>query len=160
MRQGRSHLLCHSLTFHMLHHHWRSKRKSSTPSTTQSSLRISSTLTPISCTKPVATSFSALTGTTKLHPETAVSRANLLAFTRHALANGMPIRLRELSHGTFSSYIATKIAGGESFYGTKGRQKMRLHVLASAFCYLYSSADEDMPDEMRADVQMTVKSIY
>ena len=94
----------------------------------------------------------------KLHPETAVSRANLLAFARHALANGMPIRLRELSHGIFTSYIATKIAGGDLFYGTKGRQKMRL--LASAFCYLYSSADEDMPDEMRADVQTTVKSIY
>lgn len=67
-----------------------------------------------------------------------MSRANLLAFARHALANGMPIRLRELSHGIFTSYIATKIAGGDLFYGTKGRQKMRL--LASAFCYLYSSA--------------------
>ena len=95
----------------------------------------------------------------KLHPETAVSRAaNLLAFARHALANGMPIHLRELPHGIFSSYIATKIADGEHFYGTKGRQKMRL--LASAHCYLYSSANENMPDEMRADIQMTVKSLH
>ena len=45
----------------------------------------------------------------KLHPETAVSRANLLAFARHALANGMPIRLRELSHGIFTSYIAMQL---------------------------------------------------
>jgi hypothetical protein len=70
----------------------------------------------------------------------------------------MPIRLRELPHGIFSSYIATKIADGEHFYGTKGRQKMRL--LASAHCYLYSSANENMPDEMRADIQMTVKSLH
>ena len=90
----------------------------------------------------------------KLHPETAVSRAFLLAFARHALANGMLIRLRELSHGIFSSYIATKIAGGEVLNGTKGRQKMQL--LASAHRYRYSSADETMPDEMHDDIQMTL----
>lgn len=96
----------------------------------------------------------------KLHPETAVSRANLLAFARHALANGMPImpiRLRELPHEIFSSYIASKIAGGESFRGAKGRLKIR--VLASAHRYLYSSADQSMPAEMRANVQMTIRSI-
>ena len=96
----------------------------------------------------------------KLHPETAVSRANLLAFARHALANGMPImpiRLRELPHEIFSSYIASKIAGGESFRGAKGRLKIR--VLASAYRYLYSSVDQSMPAEMRANVQMTIRSI-
>ena len=41
----------------------------------------------------------------KLHPETAVSRANLLAFARHALANGMPIRLIEVQAGQRARWI-------------------------------------------------------